>query len=131
MGDCESEMYLVRVGVAHTPYETLADAPRQGFLSDETATVEVFEEFADGLAGLAAGDEVTVVYWAHLADRESCTNEAGEGAFSRRTPNRPNPLNACPCEVVDVDGRRLRVRGLDAVDGSAVVDVRPTLRPER
>lgn len=119
------------VGVARTPYETPGDAPHQGFASDDEAVVEVAESYADALAGLEDVVRVTVVYWADRADRSTLAGESGVGAFARRSPHRPNPLGICTCLLLAVDGRRLRVRGLDAVDGSPVVDIKPALQSER
>ena len=109
-------------------YEHPGDTPHQGFADDAGATVEVFDGFADGLAGIDDVVRLTVVYW---ADRESLHGDDGVGAFARRTPNRPNSLNVCTCTLLERDGRRLRVRGLDTVDGSPVVDLEPALQSER
>ena len=122
---------LRHIGVTHTPYGTTSDAPHQGFADDAEATVEVYEPYADGLAGVEDVVRLLVVYWADAADRESLRGDDGVGAFARRTPNRPNPLNVCTCTLLERDGRRLRVRGLDAVDGSPVVDLKPALQTER
>ena len=119
------------IGVAHTPYGTTDDAPHQGFADDAEATVEVYEPYADGLAGVEDVVRLLVVYWADAADRESLRGDDGVGAFARRTPNRSNPLSVCTCTLLERDGRRLRVRGLDAVDGSPVVDLKPALQSER
>lgn len=128
--DPDQEFAIRPVGIAHTPYETPEEAPHQGFAGDRTGSVEVFERYADALAGVEDVLRLTVVYWAHLADRDRLRYD-DEGAFTRRGPDRPNPLNVCTCTVVDVDGRRLRVSGLDAVDGSPVVDLKPALQSER
>lgn len=124
---------LTVVGVAHTPYSTPADAPHQGFADDAESTIDVFDEYAEALEGLTDVVRLTVVYWADEADRSSGRDGEGAdvGAFARRTPNRPNPLNICTCLLLDVEGARLRVTGLDAVDGSPVLDVKPALQPER
>lgn len=119
------------IGVAHTPYATTDDAPHQGFADDAEAAVEVFEGYADALAGVDDVLRLTVVYWADGADRTSLRGEDGVGAFARRTPHRPNPLSICTCTLLGRDGRRLRVRGLDAVDGSPVLDLKPALQSER
>lgn len=126
-----NEPCLRPIGVAHTPYAEPADAPHQGFAADEEAEIEIFASFADGLAGKEEVVRVTVLYWADRADRESLVGADGVGAFLRRTPHRPNPINVCVCSVVGVDGCRLTVRGLDAVDGSPVLDLKPTLQNER
>lgn len=125
------ELELVPVGVARTPYASPGDAPHQGFVADEESTVEIHEAYRDALAGIERVHRVTVVYWAHLADRTRLVGDDGEGAFSRRSPHRPNPLGICTCLVLDVDGREIHLRGLDAVDGSPVLDVTPALQGER
>lgn len=122
---------LWQVGVAHTPYETPADAPHQGFADDADGEIEIFDAYADALTGLADAVRVTVVYWAHLADRTAEVAPDGHGPFARRSPNRPNPLSVCVCTLYGVDGQTLRVGGLDAVDGSPVLDVKPSLQTER
>ncbi len=131
MADDQPRPALRPVGVARTPYATPEDAPHQGFADDAEATIEVHEPYADALAGIDDVIRLTVVYWADLADREPLRGDDGEGAFARRGPTRPNPLNICTCTLLERDGRRLRVRGLDAVDGSPVVDIKPALQAER
>lgn len=122
---------LTPIGVARTPYETPDDAPHQGFAGDEESTIVVYDRYADGLAGIEDVVRLTVVYWAHEADRSSLQDDDGIGAFSRRTPNRPNPLGLCTCMVLSVYETRIRVRGLDAIDGSPVLDLKPALQGER
>ena len=84
-----------------------------------------------GTARIADAVRVTVVYWAHLADRTPGVGPDGHGAFARRSPNRPNPLSVCVCTLYGADGQTLRVGGLDAVDGSPVLDLKPSLQTER
>jgi tRNA-Thr(GGU) m(6)t(6)A37 methyltransferase TsaA len=124
-------MTLERIGVAHTPYSTADDAPHQGFADDAESTIEISEEYEDALAGIKDVHRVTVIYWAHVADRDHLTGSDRTGAFTRRTPHRPNPLSVCTCMVLRTDGREVHVRGLDAVDGSPIVDLKPALQAER
>lgn len=131
MAELTDDLLLEPIGIAHTPYETPEDAPHQGFADDEEATIEVFEPYADALAGIDDAVRIVVVYWADQADRTSLQGEDEIGAFARRTPHRPNPLNLCTCTLLSRSGRELRVRGLDAVDGSSVLDVKPALQAER
>lgn len=119
------------IGVAHTPYPTPGDAPHQGFADDTESDIEIFDEYADALAGIHDVIRLTVVYWAHLADRTELCATDGTGAFARRSPDRPNPLSICTCTLLGVDDHTLRVTGLDAVDGSAVLDIKPALQAER
>lgn len=104
--------------------------------------IEAFKHtYAAALTGIEEVLRVTVVYWAHLSDRtppRSAGSEENEGndddrdgAFTRRGPSRPNQLSICACVVLDVDGRRPRVSGLDAVDVSPVLDIKPALQVER
>lgn len=119
------------VGIAHTPFERRDDAPHQGFAAESESTIEVFERFRPALAGLDDVHRVTVLYWAHLADRDELQRADGEGAFTRRGPARPNPISLCTGLLLGVEGRELRVTGLDAVDGSPVIDIKPALQAER
>ena len=119
------------IGVAHTPYESTEDAPHQGFADDADATIEIFDPYAPALAGIEECHRLTVVYWADRADRDALVDEDGVGAFAKRTPHRPNPLSVCTCLLLERTGRELRVDGLDALDGSPVVDVKPALQGER
>lgn len=107
------EMHLKQIGVAHTPYQTVDDAPHQGFVDDTESTLEIFEKYANALSGIEHVHRVTVIYWAHLADRDSLTRSGETGAFTRRTLYRPNPLSICTCMVLRTDERRVHVRGLD------------------
>lgn len=131
MPDEDSRPVLSPIGVAHTPYDTVEDAPHQGFADDREATIEVDDAYAAALSGIDDVVRLTVVYWADRADRETLRGDDGVGAFARRGPTRPNPLNICTCTLLARDGRRLRVRGLDAVDGSPVIDLKPALQAER
>lgn len=131
MTDPDEGPVLRPVGVAYTPYETTDGAPHQGFADDAESTVEVFDAYADALAGVDDVVRLTVVYWADRADRTSLQGADGVGAFARRTPHRPNPLNVCTCMLLGREGRELRLQGLDAVDGSPVVDLKPALQAEQ
>jgi tRNA-Thr(GGU) m(6)t(6)A37 methyltransferase TsaA len=129
--DHSIELASVPIGIAHTPYEDPRDAPHQGFADDAESEIQLFDEYADALNGIENTIRITVVYWAHLADRTKIVGEDDIGAFARRSPNRPNPLSICTCTLLEVDNTTLRVRGLDAVDGSKVLDIKPALQTER
>lgn len=131
MTDATDGPVLTPIGIARTPYATPEEAPHQGFATDDETTIEVFERCEPALTGVDDVVRLLVVYWADGANRDSLVGDDGVGAFARRTPNRPNPLSVCACTLLGVKGRRLRVRGLDAVDGSPVVDLKPALQSER
>ena len=120
------------IGTVHTPLATAEDAPRQGFLEDVAGTIELEPAYADGLAGLAPGDDVLVVWFADGADRSVLTlDRDGRGVFASRSPARPNPICLTTCEIVAIEGTTLEVRGVDMLDGSPVLDLKRPIDPER
>jgi tRNA-Thr(GGU) m(6)t(6)A37 methyltransferase TsaA len=111
-----------------------AAAPKQGFEGAPDAWVEVDDAVAAGLDGLRAGDRVVVLTWLHRADRDMLRvhprddiNNPRRGVFSTRSADRPNPIGLHEVEVLAIDGPRLHVRGLEAVDGTPVVDLKPVI----
>lgn len=91
----------------------------------------------DAARDLAVGDDLLVLTWLHEADRgvqavhpRADLSVPERGVFSTRSPDRPNPIGLHRVEVVEVDGLRIRVRPLEAIDGTPVVDVKPVLRGE-
>lgn len=125
------EPTLRPVGVAHTPYATPDDAPHQGFAAEAESTIEIFDPFRPALNGLEDVTRLTVVYWAHLANRDQFQSVDGDGAFARRGPSRPNPISLCTGLLLDFSDSEILVTGLDAVDGSPVMDLKPALQRER
>ena len=128
---------LEPIGRVESPLTDPTLAPRQ---ADEGAPAAwlVFEpEFVEGLDSLKPGDEIILITWLDLARRDVLrvhprgdTARPPEGVFSTRSPHRPNPLGLHRVEITDVEGPRLRVRGLEAVDGTPILDVKPVLSAE-
>ncbi|WP_037999655.1 tRNA (N6-threonylcarbamoyladenosine(37)-N6)-methyltransferase TrmO [Thermacetogenium phaeum] len=123
-------MNLMPVGMIHSPYRTLKDAPRQGRLAGGTAELEVFPEFAEGLKDVEKASHLIVLYWCHLSSRDTLQTKTPfgpelRGVFACRSPARPNPIAFCVAELLEVKGNRLLVCGLDAVDGSPLLDIKP------
>jgi tRNA-Thr(GGU) m(6)t(6)A37 methyltransferase TsaA len=133
----ESSYDLKAIGRVESPLTDVAAAPKQG---DEGAPEAwlVFEPgVLDALDGIRPGDDVLVLTWLHMADRDVLTvhprgdvTRAEEGVFNTRSPHRPNPIGLHPVRVVAVDGLRMRVNNLEAVDGTPIVDVKPVLRSD-
>lgn len=117
------------IGVAHTPLRTTDQAPRQGQAATVPGRLELHPEVAAGLTGVDAGDELDVVWCAHRADRGVLVLDDGRGVFSTRSPARPNPICVTQCTVRDVDGTVVRVRGVDMLEGTPVLDLKRALRP--
>jgi tRNA-Thr(GGU) m(6)t(6)A37 methyltransferase TsaA len=122
------------LGYVRSPLTDPADAPRQGDEGAPDAALELDPAVEGALAGLVPGDEVVVVTWLHLGDRATlAVHPRGDasrpltGVFATRSPDRPNPIGLHRCRVLDVTGARLTVSGLEAVDGTPVVDVKIAL----
>ena len=109
----------------------------QGSEGAPDAWIVLDENACEAARDLAVGDDVLVLTWLHEADRDiqavhprDDRSVPERGVFSTRSPDRPNPIGLHRVEVVDVDGPRIRVRPLEAIDGTPVVDVKPVLRGE-
>ncbi|HEX2076602.1 MAG TPA: tRNA (N6-threonylcarbamoyladenosine(37)-N6)-methyltransferase TrmO [Longimicrobium sp.] len=122
------------IGWVESPLADPESAPRQ---ADEGAPEAwlVFEpEVLEGLRSLRAGDEAIVLTWLHRARRDVLSvhprgdrSRAQEGVFSTRSPHRPNPIGLHRVQITAVDGPRVRVRSLEAVDGTPIIDLKPVL----
>lgn len=111
-----------------------ATAPKQGFEGAPDAWLELAEELVAGLDGVRAGDRIVVLTWLHQADRATLRVHPRDdpinpqrGVFSTRSADRPNPIGLHEVEVLAVEGPRLHVRGLEAVDGTPVIDLKPVI----
>jgi tRNA-Thr(GGU) m(6)t(6)A37 methyltransferase TsaA len=127
-------MDLVAIGSVESPLTDLSAAPKQGDEGAPEATLVFEERFADALDGIAAGAELLVLTWLDRADRavlrvhpRGDPANPRQGVFNTRSPDRPNPLGLHRVTVVSIDGLRLRVRDLEALDGTPIVDVKPPL----
>ena len=129
--------YLVRpIGRVESPLVDRAAAPKQGGEGSPDAWLVFEPAVRDALRGLEAGTEVIVLTWLDRADREVLVvHPRGDpanperGVFSTRSADRPNPVGLHRVEIVAIDGLRVRVRNLEALDGTPVVDVKPVLHP--
>jgi tRNA-Thr(GGU) m(6)t(6)A37 methyltransferase TsaA len=115
-----------------------AAAPKQGEEGAPEAWLELDEAVRDGLSDVAPGSDLIVLTWLHLARRDVLRVHPRDdvsnpltGVFSTRSADRPNPIGLHRVRVAEVDGVRLRVLGLEAVDGTPVLDVKPALAVSR
>jgi tRNA-Thr(GGU) m(6)t(6)A37 methyltransferase TsaA len=129
-----STLELQPIGVVESPLGDLATAPKQGDEGAPDAWLVLDPEVGPALDGLAAGDEVLVLTWLDRADREvlrvhprSDPSRPEQGVFSTRSPDRPNPIGLHRVEILAIDGARVSVRGLEAIDGTPVLDLKPVL----
>ena len=123
------------IGVIRSALESRRDAPKQGSEGAPDAWLDVEPWAADALHGLAAGDEIIVITWLHRARRDvlkvhprSDPRNPLTGVFATRSPDRPNPLGLHPVVVRAIDGHRLRIGPIEAIDGTPVVDIKPALK---
>jgi tRNA-Thr(GGU) m(6)t(6)A37 methyltransferase TsaA len=122
------------IGRVESPLTDLADAPKQGDEGAPDAWLVLDPHVAAGLDGLHAGDHVIVLTWLDRADRDVLAvhprgdpGRPRQGVFSTRSPARPNPIGLHRVELLAVEPGRLRVRGLEALDGTPVLDLKPVL----
>ncbi|HET7517035.1 MAG TPA: tRNA (N6-threonylcarbamoyladenosine(37)-N6)-methyltransferase TrmO [Actinomycetes bacterium] len=122
------------VGRVESPLLDPKAAPKQGIEGAPEAWLVFNGDVAEAARDLAVGDEVFVLTWLHRARRDVLAVHPRDdprnpetGVFSTRSQDRPNPVGLHRVEVAAVDGRRVLVRDLEAVDGTPIVDVKPVL----
>jgi len=132
----EKRGYSLRpIGVVRSQLTSREEAPMQGSEGAPEAWVEIDPAFADALAGVAKGNEVILLTWLHQGRRDVLkVHPRGDpekplaGVFATRSPDRPNPIGLHRVHVLETDApARLRVRPLEALDGTPVVDIKPVL----
>ena len=130
----ETDYTLSPVGFLSSPLKSREEAPNQGYEGAPDAWLEVNETVAEGLEGIAVGDEIIVITWLHKAGRDILkVHPRGDettplaGVFATRSPNRPNPLGLHRVTVLSIAGERLKVGPIEAIDGTPVVDIKPVL----
>ncbi len=122
------------IGVLRSVLTDRKAAPKQGSEGAPDAWLEVHPWAADALHGITPGDELIIITWFHQADRDvmrvhprSNPSNPLTGVFATRSPDRPNPLGLHPVTVRAIDGHRLHVGPIEAIDGTPVVDIKPEL----
>ena len=122
------------VGVISSVLKARREAPKQGSEGAPDAWLEVYPWAAAGLQGLVVGDDIIVITWLHRARRDvlqvhprSDARNPLTGVFATRSPDRPNPLGLHRVVVHAIDGNRLRIGPIEAIDGTPVVDIKPVL----
>lgn len=118
------DILLRPIGTVRSPYATPLDAPRQGEFAQVESVIEVASEYEEGLEGVEAHGRLLVIWWAHLADRGLLARPGSDGVFAMRTPHRPNPICLSEVEIVRREGPRIVVKGLEATDGTPVLDLK-------
>ena len=135
--DASRPAEVVPIGRVHSSLVDPAEAPKQGHEGAPDARIEILPAFVEALDAIEPGDEIVLLTWFHRADREVLKvhprDDPGNpltGVFATRSADRPNPIGLHRVEVLEVqDERWLTVRGLEAIDGTPVIDIKPVLEP--
>jgi tRNA-Thr(GGU) m(6)t(6)A37 methyltransferase TsaA len=117
------------IGTVRSPYKARGDAPRQGRLSETISEIVVDEKYRPALWRIEGRKHLWVLCWFDRADRSvlravppGTTEE--KGVFAIRSPDRPNPVSLCLVDLLEVKDGTLKIRGLDAFDGTPVIDIK-------
>lgn len=118
------------IGRIHTPWTKRTDCPRQGKLDGPICKVELFEPWGPALKGLDKYEHIELLYWLDQARRDLVVQNPGHdgktfGTFALRSPVRPNPIGTSTVRLESIDGLVLSVRGLDCLDGTPLIDIKP------
>lgn len=121
---------LVYVGRIRTPWTDRLACPRQGRADGPLCRIEVFAPWVAALDGLADFARIEVLYWLDAARRDlvrqsPADDGATRGTFALRSPVRPNPIGTAIAQLVAIDGAVITVRGLDCLDGTPLLDLKP------
>lgn len=127
------------IGRVQSPLKRLADAPRQGHEGAPDAWLQIEPAFRAGLDGIRAGQDIFILTWLHEARRDVLAVHPRDdpaqplaGVFATRSPDRPNPIGLHRVRVLAIEaGGSLQVQGLEAIDGTPIIDIKPVLRGPR
>jgi tRNA-Thr(GGU) m(6)t(6)A37 methyltransferase TsaA len=121
---------LVFIGRIRTPWTSRVDTPRQGRHDGPVCRIEIFEPWVPALKGVDFYSHLEVIYWLHQSRRDLVLqspkdNRSTRGTFSLRSPQRPNPIGTSIVKLVGVEGSTVFVRGLDCLDETPLIDLKP------
>lgn len=122
------------IGVIRTPWRTRAECPRRGSPDGPICEIVVEERWRQALTGLGNHHRIQVLYWMHHSRRDLVLQKpvrTGQttGTFALRSPMRPNPIASSVVDLVSIVGTTLSVRGLDCLDGTPLIDLKPDRPP--
>lgn len=124
------DAWLVFIGRIHTPWTSRMETPRQGRHDGPLCEIEIFEPWVPALEGVETFERLETLYWLDRSRRDLVLQSPGNngevrGTFSIRSPVRPNPIGTSIVVLEKVEGGRLFVRGLDCLDGTPLIDLKP------
>jgi tRNA-Thr(GGU) m(6)t(6)A37 methyltransferase TsaA len=121
---------LTPIGIIHSPYKNRREAPYQSYKSEEISQIEVFNEFEEGLKGIEGFSHIIVIYWFHNSQGyhllvKTPWDDNLHGLFATRSSQRPCPLGLTVVELLARENNILKVKGLDAIDDTPLLDIKP------
>lgn len=131
------EIVMKPIGVIETPFKTREDLNIPPFKpeapchdSSITGVVHVFEEYCEGLANIEPGSYAMLIFYFHRSEGYKMTTKSPRfeepvGVFSTRSPHRPNGIGVSIVQIIDVDGCNLKFWGVDMLDGTPLLDIKP------
>ena len=128
--------YLLQpVGIVRSSLRSREGCPKQGWEGAPDAWLEIYPVFTDALDGIAVGNDILILTWLHEGRRDLLRvhprgnpDEPLRGVFATRSPDRPNPIGLHRAEVLEIqEPDRIRIRPLEALDGTPVIDIKPVL----
>jgi tRNA-Thr(GGU) m(6)t(6)A37 methyltransferase TsaA len=133
--DTRKRFDISPIGYVHSSLKDRSDAPRQGWEGAPDAQLEIDPAFIEGLDGIESGQDIWIFTWLHEAARSvlkvhprNDVRNPLTGVFATRSPDRPNPIGLHRATVLSVEGNGgLQVQGLEAIDGTPIIDVKPVL----
>jgi tRNA-Thr(GGU) m(6)t(6)A37 methyltransferase TsaA len=112
------------------------DAPRQSWKDAPQASIDILPQFAESLDGLEAGQQIWLLTWLHQSERNTLKVRPGhdpnnpiQGVFATRSPDRPTPVGLHRVRIVAIAGQRIDVDGLEAINDTPVIDIKPAIEP--
>jgi len=126
-----NEIQYIQIGIIHSPFKEPKGTPIQPIAAQGIdGTVEVFQEYTEGLNDLDGFSHVILVYHFHLSEESSLKvkpfmDDQTHGVFSTRAPNRPNPIGISVVQLIKIEGNILQVEDLDIIDGTPLLDIKP------
>lgn len=117
------------IGSIISPYTVLEECPANGWSNNCITEIVIKDEYVTGLNGIVKGMILHILWWFDRAQRDILIQSPGSqkepiGVFAMRSPQRPNPIALSLCEVIEISNKSIFVRGLEALDGSPVVDIK-------
>ena len=124
---------FIPIGFVRSPYQDAKDVPKGlGAQHDAEGTLEILPEFEDGLKDIEGFSHLMILWVFHRSQSYELvgrppSDDRPHGVFATRSPRRPNPIGLTTVEILGREGRFLRVRGVDMLDGTPILDLKPYL----